>query len=31
LVIVVIVFGVYPQPMLNLTHDSANMFITKIP
>jgi NADH-quinone oxidoreductase subunit M len=31
LVIVVIVFGVYPQPMINLTHDSANLFITKIP
>ena len=31
LVIVVIVFGVYPQPMLKLTHDSVNMFITKIP
>ncbi len=31
LVIVVIVFGVYPQPMLQLTQDSANMFITKIP
>lgn len=31
LVIVVIVFGVYPQPMLNLTQGGANIFITKIP
>jgi NADH-quinone oxidoreductase subunit M len=31
LVIVVIVFGVYPQPMLNLTQGSENIFITKIP
>jgi NADH-quinone oxidoreductase subunit M len=31
LVLIVIVFGVYPQPILNLTHDSAGMLITKIP
>ena len=31
LVIVVIVFGVYPQPMLNLAQQSAQLFITKIP
>lgn len=31
LVVVVIVFGVYPQPMIDLTHESANLFITKIP
>jgi NADH-quinone oxidoreductase subunit M len=31
LVVIVIVFGVYPQPMLNLTQDVANLFITKIP
>ncbi len=30
LVIIVIVFGVYPQPMLQLTQDSANIFINKI-
>jgi NADH-quinone oxidoreductase subunit M len=31
LVIVVIVLGVYPQPMINLTQGNANLFITKIP
>ena len=31
LVIVVIVLGVYPQPMINLAQQSANLFITKIP
>ncbi len=31
LVIVVIVFGIYPQPMLNLAQESAKMFIAKIP
>ena len=31
LVIIVLVFGIYPQPMINLTQNSANMFITKIP
>ncbi len=31
LVIVVIVFGVYPQPMLNLTQSGVNTLITKIP
>jgi NADH-quinone oxidoreductase subunit M len=31
LVIVVIVFGVYPQPMLNLAQESAKMFIAKVP
>lgn len=31
LVILVIVFGVYPQPILELTQDSAKLFITKIP
>ena len=31
LVIVVIAFGVYPQPMINLAQESAKLFITKIP
>lgn len=31
LVILVLVFGVYPQPMINLTATNANLFITKIP
>ncbi|MEP6681718.1 MAG: NADH-quinone oxidoreductase subunit M [Parafilimonas sp.] len=31
LVIVVIVLGIYPQPMLNLAQQGANLFITKIP
>ena len=31
LVIVVIVFGVYPQPMLELAQESAKMFIAKVP
>lgn len=31
LVIVVIVFGIYPQPMLNLAQESAKMFIAKLP
>ena len=31
LVIVVIVFGIYPQPMLNLAQQGANLIITKIP
>ncbi len=31
LVIVVIVLGIYPQPMINLTQSNANLFITKIP
>lgn len=31
LVIVVIVFGVYPQPMIDLAQESAKMFIAKVP
>jgi NADH-quinone oxidoreductase subunit M len=31
LVIVVIVFGVYPEPMLQLAQESAKMFIAKVP
>jgi NADH-quinone oxidoreductase subunit M len=31
LVIVVVVLGIYPQPMLQLTKDSLNMLVTKIP
>jgi len=31
LVILVIVFGFYPQPMIDLTASGANLFITKIP
>jgi NADH-quinone oxidoreductase subunit M len=31
LVIVVIVFGIYPQPMLDLAQQGANLIITKIP
>jgi NADH-quinone oxidoreductase subunit M len=31
LVIIVIVFGVYPQPMLELTQEGVKLFITKIP
>lgn len=31
LVIIVIAFGVYPQPILHLTQSSANMFISKMP
>ena len=31
LVILVIVFGVYPQPIINLTASNAGIFITKIP
>jgi NADH-quinone oxidoreductase subunit M len=31
LVIVVIAFGVYPQPMINLAQQGAKLFITKVP
>jgi NADH-quinone oxidoreductase subunit M len=31
LVILIIVLGIYPQPMINLTQGNANLFITKIP
>jgi NADH-quinone oxidoreductase subunit M len=31
LVVVVVAAGVYPQPLLQLTHDSSNILFTKIP